>query len=338
MTNSITIRRPDDMHVHFRDGDVMPAFARETANIFARGLVMPNLTPPVLTGEDALAYKARINAAVDGLGFEPLMTIKITSSTTPEIIKSAKAAGVIAGKLYPEGVTTNSEDGVTEFRSLLPVFEAMADVGMVLCVHAESPGVFVMEREVDYLPNIRWLALKLRNLRIVIEHATTEAALIVARNFSNVACSITVHHLLLTLDDVVGGMLQPHYFCKPIAKTPFDRSCLLQAALSGEKRFFLGTDSAPHHVSKKECASGCAGVYTAPVALQTLAEIFERAGKLDRLEAFTSEHGADFYQIPRNIGQVVLTKSDWKVPAQYGGVVPFRAGQTVSWAVEAVIG
>lgn len=333
----VTIRRPDDMHVHLRDGDMLTAVAPYTARQFARAMVMPNLTPPVLTAEDALDYKRRIMASTQHYAFEPLMTIKLTQRTTPEMIREAKAAGVVAAKLYPEGVTTNSHDGVTDFWALEPVFLAMAEVGMILSIHAETPNAFVMDREADFIARYLYPLSthgRLNKLKVVIEHATTKAAVECVRNIANFACTITVHHLFLTLDDVVGGMLKPHYFCKPIAKTPKDQIALVEAATSGHPRIFLGTDSAPHPVAKKECSSGCAGVFTATHALELLAYVFDGAGKLDKLNAFTSENGARFYGLPLNEGEVALTFDEGKgpiIPSEVAGVVPFKANWFVPW-------
>ena len=334
MTDAITLRRPDDWHVHLRDADMLKAVAPDTARHFARALVMPNLTPPVCTGADALAYRERILAATEGSGFEPLMTIKLFPGTTAEVVKSAKGVGVIAGKLYPQGVTTNSEDGWSEIEALDGAFAAMEEAGLVLCLHGEAPDAFCIDREERFVEDtLPAIARKFPKLRIVLEHVTTRAGVQMVDELANVAGSITAHHLLLTLDDVIGGALNPHLFCKPIAKRPEDRDALIQAALSSQA-FFLGTDSAPHPISKKECASGCAGVYTASVALGLAAEVFEAHGGLDSLEAFTSERGAEFYGVPLNEGHVTLRRGEWPVPADVAGVVPMRAGETLRWQVD----
>jgi dihydroorotase len=333
VTDAITIRRPDDWHVHLRDGQLLDAVAQDTARHFGRALVMPNLTPPVSTGADALAYGERILKATEGLGFTPLMTIKVFPGTTAECVKAAKAAGVVAGKLYPQGVTTNSEDGWSEIEALDSAFAAMEEAGLVLCLHGEAPDAFCVDREQrfveDVLPRI---ASTFPALRIVLEHVTTRVGVSMVNELANVAGTITAHHLHLTLDDVIGGALRPHLFCKPVAKRPEDRDALIEAAL-GSDLFFLGTDSAPHTVANKECASGCAGVYTAPVALGLVAEIFDAHGSLETLEAFTSERGAAFYGVALNEGQITLRRGEWPVPAEYGGVVPMRAGETLAWQV-----
>lgn len=333
MTEEITIRRPDDWHVHLRDGAMLEAVAADTARHFSRALVMPNLTPPVRTGAEAMAYKERILAATQGLDFDPLMTIKLLPETSAETVAEAKQAGVIAGKLYPQGVTTNSEDGWSEIEALDGAFAAMEEVGMVLCLHGEAPDAFCIDRELrfveDTLPSI---AERFPKLRIVLEHVSTCAGVRAVKELSNVAGTITAHHLILTLDDVIGGALNPHNFCKPVAKRPEDRDSLVAAALESEA-FFLGTDSAPHLRENKECPSGCAGVYTAPVALGLVAEVFEAHGALERLEAFTSERGARFYEVPLNEGRVTLRRGEWPVPADFAGVVPMRASQALAWQV-----
>jgi dihydroorotase len=333
MSEEITIRRPDDWHVHLRDGAMLEAVAADTARHFARALVMPNLTPPVRTGAEAMAYRERILAGTSDLDFTPLMTIKLLPETTAEWVAGAKEAGVVAGKLYPQGVTTNSEDGWSEIAALDEAFAAMEEAGLVLCLHGEAPDAFCLDRELrfveDTLPSI---AERFPKLRIVLEHVSTRAGVAAVKELANVAGTITAHHLHLTLDDVIGGALQPHHFCKPVAKRPEDLESLVLAALDSES-FFLGTDSAPHLREDKECPSGCAGVYTAPVALGLVAEVFEAHDALGRLEAFTSERGARFYGVPLNEGQVTLRRGEWSVPADFAGVVPMRAGQTLAWQV-----
>jgi len=345
MVESLSLKRPDDFHVHLRDGDMLRSMAKFTADHFARALVMPNLTPPVLTGADALAYKGRILEAVGAPAgwFKPLMTIKITDQTTPEIIEEAKKAGVIAGKVYPVGVTTNSDDGVRDFGKLDHVFETMQEVGMVLCIHGETPGVYTLEREADFIwTKLTSLRDEFKDLRIVLEHVSTSQGVDYVRKHENIAATITVHHLFLTLDDVIGDKLQVHNFCKPIAKTEHDRRALVEAATSGDSKFFLGTDSAPHIQRLKECDACAAGVFTAPVALPLLVEVFEARKSLHNLERFTSENGAFFYGLPRNEGTIRLVKEPWTIPTAEIGpltmgkhdvVVPFRAGQPLQWRV-----
>lgn len=339
---TLRIWQPDDFHVHLRQGELLDHVLAPTALIYGRALVMPNLTPPILTGADALAYRHRIQDGATALGattFEPLMTIKLVGTTTPRTITEAKNAGVIAGKVYPEGVTTNSEDGVKNMTSLWPAFAQMETEGMVLCLHGETPGVFCMDRESHFLDTLDELANVFPKLRIVLEHVTTEDAVMMVEELPDtVAATITVHHLLLTLDDVVGDKLRPHHFCKPIAKREQDRRRLVVAATSGSPKFFLGTDSAPHLRDTKECASGCAGIYTSPVAMEVLAELFEREGRLERLEAFTSAFGARFYGLPLNERYVDLEKVDpYLVPERLpGDIVPFRAGENLHWLCKTV--
>lgn len=291
---------------------------------------MPNLVPAVTNGGDVDAYRRRI-VAVSPVSFWPLMTFKLLPATRREDVVDAHGAGAVAGKLYPEGVTTNSEDGVSDVRSLYPALEAMQDCGLILCVHGERPGSFVLDREQDYLPVLTQIVTDFPRLRVVLEHVTTAAAVAwVSGMRDRVAATITVHHLLTTLDDVIGGSLDPHAFCKPVPKCPSDRDTLVRAAISGDPRFFLGTDSAPHSIDRKE-RSGCAGVFSAPVALEALVQVFEDSGRLDGLEAFASEHGARFYGIPLNEGHVSLVRDPWTVPDSYGEHRPFLAGRELRW-------
>ena len=331
---SYTIRRPYDFHGHLRDGDMLRRVLPDTVGQFAGALIMPNTKEPILTFQDALRYWETIEGIIrsQDLGpFQPLMTIKLTKTTTPEIIRECKTV-VTAGKFYPEGMTTNSSDGVRDVKDLYPVFEAMQEVGMVLCLHGETPGVFCMDRETHFLTSLMEIVEKFPKLRVVLEHVTTAAAVHVVMTLPpNVAATITAHHLFLTLDDVVGDMLQPHHFCKPIAKTPHDREILRAAAISGLPKFFLGTDSAPHAVGRKECASGCAGVYTAPVAMSVLAELFE--GRSEVFEDFTSTFGCRFYGLQPTTERVLIEDVPWIVPGGYSGVVPFRANQTLKYTV-----
>lgn len=328
----LSIRKPDDMHVHLREGAMMFNVVPHTASQFARALVMPNTDPPILTGSDADSYAARIRARVPE--FEPLKVIKLVRSTTPEIVSEARSRGVVAAKFYPEGVTTNSDDGCRSLSEVRSALEAMEEYGMVLCLHGETPGEFCMDRERDFLHReLLPIARAHPRLKIVLEHVTTESAVGFVSAMPNVAATVTIHHLVLTLDDVVGGMLRPHNFCKPIAKTPQDRRTLRATVASGNPKFFLGTDSAPHHRGRKECGSGCAGVFTAPVAMQLLAQVFDELDALDQLEAFCSEFGASFYGLPLNEGKLELVREPFRVPAQCGDVIPFMAQETLSWSV-----
>lgn len=337
---SLTIRMPDDFHVHLRQDRMLLEVIVQTARQFRRSLIMPNTTPPVRTARDVERYRKEILDACARVGcteFEPLMTIALTDETTPEDIRAARAAGAIAAKLYPRGVTTNSDHGVRHPLTLDTVYAAMADVGMVLCVHGEScdPIATVMDAEERFLDTFEAIVRGVEGLRIVFEHVSSSAALerIWGMPSGRVAATITVHHLVLTIADVVGARVQPHHFCKPIAKTSSDREFLIEAATSGNPRFFLGTDSAPHPRSAKESASVPAGCFTAPVALPLLATVFEQANALDRLEDFTSTFGAHFYGLPRNECTITLTRRPFRVSASVGGVVPFRAGDTLPWTL-----
>lgn len=326
------LRRPDDFHVHLRQDADLPLYAREAERRFARVLVMPNLAPPVVQAADVAAYRAGIVSAAPTL--QPLMAFKLLPRHTPEQLVALKAAGAVAGKVYPEGVTTNSEDGIHDLRQLWPLMETIEETGLVVCCHGEKPGVFSMDREEFFLEEFAETAVKFPNVRIVLEHVSTAAAVRAVESLGpNVAATITLHHLEITLDDVIGGMLKPHLFCKPVAKRPEDREALRAAAFSGSPKFFYGTDSAPHHKGKKECAAGCAGVYSMPVALEGLVDVFDRAGKLDRLEDFCASFGADFYGVPRTTETVTLERTPWEVPALTDGVVPYRAGETMPWRI-----
>lgn len=329
----IKIRQPDDFHVHLREGAMLAEVLPHTAKRYGRALVMPNLKHPVRNGGDARSYENQIETLSTGTNFTPLMTIKLTQDTTPGLITAARSSQVVAAKLYPEGVTTNSQNGVTDLGALESVFAEMEKCGMVLCVHAEEPGVFSMDREKAYLPHIDRLSHLFRNLRIVIEHVTSaETVKFVKEALPNVAATITAHHLFITLDDVVGDKLNPHNFCKPIAKTPRDREALLDAAFH-DKRFFFGSDSAPHDRDTKECGHGCAGCFTAPHAMELLCTLFDKHGVIHALERFTSESGARFYGLDLNREVITLQRGDWVVPSHYGTVIPFMAGETIPWKI-----
>ncbi len=331
------MRKPIDCHLHLRNGDVLRTVLPFTVKQFKRAVIMPNTEPPVLTGWDAFTYREEILAAANGSRFKPLMTIQIVEGTKPETIAKAKEAGVVAGKVYPRGLTTNSENGVSDYRKIYPALAAMEECGMLALFHGEmqDPNGLCLDWESKFFPTLKDIAKSFRCLKIVMEHITTARAVdCIDQMGDNVAATITVHHLLITLDDVVGGKLQPHHFCKPIAKRPQDRAALVTAAMSGRKQFFLGTDSAPHLKAKKECASGCAGIFTAPVALPLLVELFEQHAALSGLEDFCSNFGADFYGLPRNGENISFVRKKWKVPPAYGGIVPFWAGKEISWQVE----
>ncbi len=339
--NRLTITRPDDWHLHLRDGDVLETVLPDSARRFGRAIVMPNLKPPVVSTAEALAYRERILAALpEGMRFDPLMTLYLTEATPPEEIVRAHDSGLVqAVKYYPAGATTNAASGVRDPRRCYPVFEEMQRQGMPLLLHGESidPKVDVFDREAVFIEQtLTPLVRDFPDLRIVLEHITTQAAVdFVTEASPNVAATITVHHLLMNRNAMFQGGIRPHHYCLPVLKRERHRQALVAAATGGNPKFFLGTDSAPHPRHAKESACGCAGMYTAHAAIELYAEVFEAAGALDRLEAFASFHGPDFYRLPRNRGQLVLEKADWTVPEEvpFGRApgVPLRAGETVSW-------
>ncbi len=340
-TMELTLTRPDDWHLHLRDGALMQSVLPDTARQFARAIIMPNLKPPVTTTEQALAYRARILAALpSGMAFEPLMVLYLTDNTSAQEIRKAKQSGVIhAVKYYPAGATTNSDAGVTDLRKTYPALEEMQRCGMPLLLHGEvtDSEVDVFDRESVFIARVLQPLLRdLPKLRVVLEHITTsDAAQFVAEAADHIAATITAHHLLYNRNAMFKGGIRPHYYCLPVLKRETHREALIVAATSGNKKFFLGTDSAPHEQHAKESACGCAGIYTAHAAIELYAEVFEQAGKLDKLEAFASFYGADFYGLPRNTQRVTLRKEEWQVPATVGfgehRLVPLRAGETVKW-------
>jgi dihydroorotase len=342
----IKLTRPDDWHLHLRDGALMQSVLPDTARQFARAIVMPNLKPPVTTTEQALAYRARIIAALPhgaksgAAKFEPLMTLYLTDKTSAEEIRKAKQSGIVhAVKYYPAGATTNSDAGVTDMRKAYPALEEMQRCGMPLLVHGEvtDPAVDVFDREAVFIERVLQPLLKdFSKLRVVFEHITTQdAAQFVASAPDNIAATITAHHLLYNRNAMFKGGIRPHYYCLPVLKRETHREALVKAAISGNKKFFLGTDSAPHAQHTKENACGCAGCYTAHAAIEMYTEVFEQAGALDKLEGFASFYGADFYGLPRNTQQVTLRKEEWQVPATMGfgehRLVPLRAGEKMKW-------
>ena len=342
MTLSLT--RPDDWHLHLRDGAAMHDVIRDTARQFGRAIVMPNLRPPVATTADAIAYRERLLQALPaGSSFEPLMTLYLTRDLTAAEILRAKASGVVvAVKHYPAGATTNSDAGVVNILDYPHLLEALQEADLPLLVHGEvvDPAVDIFDRERVYLETILSRVVEsYPGLRIVLEHITTaEAADFVSAAPANVAATITAHHLLLNRNAMLVGGIRPHHYCLPVLKRERHRLALLQAATSGNARFFLGTDSAPHAQGAKEAACGCAGMYTAHAAIELYAEAFESIGALDRLEAFASFHGPDFYRLPRNQQRITLVREEWTVPATLpfgdAGLVPFRAGGTLGWRLQ----
>jgi dihydroorotase len=338
---TLTLARPDDWHAHFRDGAAMRSVAPATARQFARAIVMPNLKPPVVDVAQAAAYRGRILAAVgEGAGFEPLMTLYLTDNTSPgEIVRARDSGFVHAVKYYPAGATTNSDAGVTDLRKCDATLEAMAAAGMPLLVHGEvtDPEVDIFDREAVFVERtLGALVERHPRLKIVVEHITTqEAAAFVERAPANVGATITAHHLLMNRNSIFAGGIRPHHYCLPVLKREGHRRALVEAATSGNPKFFLGTDSAPHPQGAKESCCGSAGMYTAHAAIELYAEAFEAAGALDRLEGFASHFGADFYGLPRNRGTITLQRAPWQVPDDYAfgrdRVVPLRAGQSLAW-------
>ncbi|NHR03575.1 dihydroorotase [Chromobacterium haemolyticum] len=341
MTQTLTLIRPDDWHLHLRDGAALAAVLPDTCRQMGRAIIMPNLKPPVTTVEAAAAYRERILAARPaGSRFEPLMTLYLTDNTSPAEIRKAKASGFVhAVKLYPAGATTNSDFGVSDVNKAMPALEAMAEAGLPLLVHGEvtDPAIDVFDREAAFIEQVfQPLLAKLPALRVVFEHITTrDAAEYVAAAPDNVAATITAHHLLMNRNALFVGGIRPHHYCLPVLKRELHRQALLKAAASGSAKFFLGTDSAPHARHAKESSCGCAGMYTANAAIELYAEAFEAAGALDKLEAFASLNGPAFYRLPVNKERVTLAKQAWTVPdtLPYDGdaLVPLRAGESVAW-------
>jgi len=334
---SITIRRPDDWHVHLRDGEMLKSVAPYTARQFARAIIMPNLTPPVTDVALARAYRDRI-VAVTGPGFTPLMTAYLTDRTDPQELARGFDEGVwIAAKLYPAGATTNSASGVTDIRNIYPALEAMQRIGMVLCVHGEvtDPDVDVFDREAVFIDRVlSGVVRDFPGLKIVFEHITTaDAADFVSGSGPNIAATVTPQHLIINRNALFAGGLRPHAYCLPVAKREEHRLAVRKAATSGTPKFFLGTDSAPHTREAKESSCGCAGIFNAPFALESYAAVFEEEDALDRFEAFASEHGPNFYGLPLNDGSVTLERSSVDVPEDIAGVVPFHAGEALRWRV-----
>ncbi|MFZ5961455.1 dihydroorotase [Thalassococcus sp. BH17M4-6] len=345
MTQRLTIRRPDDWHLHLRDGAMLAAVAPESARHFARAIIMPNLVPPVVTGAQAAAYRDRILSALpDGADFTPLMTLYLTEETDADDLAAAHASGLItAVKLYPAGATTNSASGVTDFDKVRPVLERMAEIGCPLCVHGEvtDPAVDIFDREAVFIDRVLDpIRSKTPGLRVVMEHITTKQGADYARSGGpDLGATITTHHLVINRNHILVGGIKPHYYCLPVAKREEHRKALVAAATSGDASFFLGTDSAPHTDPAKLQPCGCAGCFTAPNTLSILAEVFDREGALDQLEAFASLNGPAFYRLPANEARLTLTKGD---PVQYppqletddGPVTLFDPGYALHWAIQ----
>lgn len=340
--DSLTITRPDDWHVHLRDGVQLKDTVRDISRYMGRAIIMPNLVPPATCTDTALAYRARILAAQPQGNFQPLMVLYLTDKTTPEEIKKAKASGhIVAAKLYPAGATTNSDSGVTDIEKVFPALAAMQEVGMLLLIHGEvtDSSIDIFDREKVFIDTkLAKIVDSFPTLKIVLEHITTKDAVeFVQKAPDNVAATITAHHLLYNRNHMLAGGIRPHYYCLPILKRNIHQQALIEAATSGNKKFFLGTDSAPHAKDKKEAACGCAGAYTAHAALELYAEAFEEAGALNKLEGFASHFGPDFYDLPRNTDTVTLKRESWTTPQSFplgdDQVVPIKAGAQVDWKV-----
>ncbi|MDP2762488.1 MAG: dihydroorotase [Sideroxyarcus sp.] len=337
----LTLTRPDDWHLHLRDGALMQSVLPDTARQFGRAIVMPNLKPPVSTTSQAQAYRTRIISMLPPSSrFQPLMTLYLTDNTTVKEIERAKASGAVhAVKLYPAGATTNSDAGVTDIRNAYPALEEMQRCGMPLLVHGEvtDPAVDLFDREAVFIERVLIPLLRdLPQLRVVFEHITTrDAAQFVTDAPGNIAATITAHHLLYNRNALLAGGIRPHYYCLPVLKREAHREALGKAASSGNPKFFLGTDSAPHAQHTKETGCGCAGIYTAHAAIELYAEAFEQLDALDKLEGFASFHGADFYRLPRNTAKITLCKESWPIPDSltFGEhrLIPLRAGETIAW-------
>jgi len=340
VTNTITIRRPDDWHVHLRDGDMLERVAPFTARQFARAIIMPNLSPPVTRVDQAAAYRDRIIAAA-GPGFTPLMTAYLTDDSDPDEIARGHRDGVwVAAKLYPAGATTNSASGVTDIANVARVLERMQQIGMPLLVHGEvtDPAIDIFDREAVFIDRILLKTLgNFPALKVILEHITTRqsADLVLSADFPNLAATITPQHLMLNRNALFEGGLRPHAYCLPVVKREEHRLAVRKAAVSGSPNVFLGTDSAPHLIGAKESSCGCAGLFNAPFAIEAYAQVFDEENALDRLEGFASEHGPRFYGMPLNEGTVTLERGGDPVPDAIGGVVPFGAGARFGWRLVA---
>ena len=340
----IEIQTPDDWHLHFRDGDMLNETVSATARCFKRAIVMPNLVPPVTNAKMVEEYRQRIlDARPEGSDFEPLMTLYLTNETTSEDIVAAKQAGTVAAKLYPAGATTNSDAAVKSLDSLFPIFEEMQNQGMLLLIHGEVTDnhIDIFDREKEFIDrNLTRIVSAFPELKIVFEHITTKDAVdfVVAAN-DNVAATITPQHLLLNRNDLLVGGVRPHNYCLPVLKRNIHQQALREIVTTGNKKFFLGTDSAPHEKNKKESACGCAGCYSAWSAIELYTQVFDELGALDKLEGFASHYGADFYGLPRNEGTITLVKEEWTIPEQIilsngNPIVPFFAGQNCTWKLK----
>lgn len=340
MAQQLTLTRPDDWHLHVRDGAILNDVVPATAAVFGRAIIMPNLVPPVTTADQALAYGKRVRGAAGNSAFEPLMTLYLTEKTTSECVRQAKAQGVVAAKLYPAGATTNSDSGVTDVANIFAALKTMADCGMLLLVHGEvtDADIDIFDREKAFLHQVLAPTLAtFPTLKVVLEHITTadSAEFVRQHKGHNLAATITPQHLMYNRNHLLVGGIKPHLYCLPILKRNHHQQALREAVASGDKRFFLGTDSAPHARDQKEAACGCAGCYSAFGAISLYAQIFEELGALEKLEAFASFNGADFYGLPRNTDTITLVREPWTMPDELplaeGSIVPLNAGETICW-------
>lgn len=334
MEKEITIRKPSDMHLHLRQGDMLKTTVRDAGLWFAQGVVMPNTLPPINTPERLTVYRDEILSLAPD--FKPIMSFKLYPDMSASAVKAMASSGALLGKLYPAGVTTNSEDGVKSWNQIKEALGAMSDLGLVLSIHCETPDAFVLDREYEYHKEFAEIVKAFPDLRIVFEHISDRRSIdFVAGLSDKVAGTITVHHLLLTLDDVIGANMNPHTFCKPVVKGPKDRDALQKAAFSGDKKFFFGSDSAPHLKTKKESGSAGGGIYSSPVAVPLMTELFEKNGQLDKLENFMSVYGPAFYGIKPAESRITLVQKKSTIPAVTDGIVPLCAGKILSWGLKA---
>ncbi|MGL1891088.1 MAG: dihydroorotase [Spirochaetaceae bacterium] len=326
----ITIIKPDDFHIHLRQGESLKNYARDSARQFKRGIIMPNITPPVTSVSDVNRYRSLIEEAAPG--FEALMTFKILPKTNPEDIIHLQKAGVLAGKYYPAGATTNSEDGIVDWTIMIPVLKEMERVGMVLSIHGEVPESFILDREKDFLPILNDIHTTCPKLKIILEHVSSKDAVDFINSMpDNVVATVTLHHLLSTIQDAINDSNNK---CMPIPKLPIDREAIKNVVFSGNNKFFFGSDSAPHKIETKNCFQASAGVYTSPVLLPKLVQLFTENGVIDKLESFTSKIGADFYGLPYNTETITLINRPMVVPTELNGVRPYLAGETLAWSIK----
>ncbi len=331
----ITIRKPDDMHIHLRQGEHFKSYVRACSDIYSRAVVMPNTLPPVNSSETLENY--RKNILREAPGFTPLMTFKIYRGMKKEEVFSLKKSGAAAGKLYPEGSTTNSGDGVRSWKEIKEALSAMSEAGIILSIHGENPNSFSLDREKDYLPELFEIIDSYPDLKVVFEHVSSaEGVKAVLSGGKNLAATVTPHHLLYTLDSLLGGMLVPGLFCKPVIKTPEDRDSIQEAVLSGNSRFFFGSDSAPHPEKAKFGKKGSAGIYNTHASIPLITSFFEKTGHLDMLENFVSRFGAEFYGLPLNTGTVTLEKKGYMVPEISGGSSPLMGGEVLDWGISSI--